>query len=111
MTADQPAQFQEVRDDAKTLNTVAAGLAIAARIIEHVRSGVVVQVSLVAAERMTPSFANALVMTLIESLGIEAFRARVRLEAKADSVREQWNAAIDRYERGIRLTTQRPGAA
>lgn len=111
MESKQPLKVHVIPDTSSTLNTVASGLSIASAVLEAVRTGHKVRVSLMNAERMTPSFANALVMTLMESLGAEAFHAQVSLETASAAVSDQWNAAIDRYDRGIRLTTQRPGAA
>lgn len=62
-------------------------------------------------DRMTPSFANALVMTVIEAVGLAGFTASVTLINANALVAESWLKAVERYQRGIRLSTQQPGAA
>ena len=106
-----PEEFREFRTTDPSLNTVGAGLALANEIVKTLLRGESVHLDLTAAQRMTPSFANALVMTMLEAVGEAAFHARVRLSTSADPVAEAWSKAIERYKRGIRLSTQRPGAA
>ncbi len=103
--------IRQFRPTEQSLNTVGAGLSLAEQIVSALRNGGVVQVDLTAAERMTPSFANALVMTVLDAVGEEEFRARVSVSHSSELVAEAWTKAVQRYARGIRLTTQRPGAA
>jgi hypothetical protein len=56
--------------------------------------------------RMTPSFANALTMTLQEEFPNGEFRSRVTFSNANDTVMRAINDSIGRYDRGIRLSTQ-----
>jgi hypothetical protein len=71
------------------------------------KDGFVVLLDLKNVERLTPSFANALVMTIIEAVGEAAFRTRLTVVFGSDIVQDSWRKAAQRYERGVRLTTQR----
>lgn len=94
-----------------SLNSAATGLELAEQASGTLRAGGVVQIDLQDIERMTASFANALVMTLLDAFGVAEFERRVLPINATPFVLESWSAAVDRYRRGIRLTTQRPGAA
>ena len=94
-----------------TQNTVSAGLDLAERVVSTIRDGYIVLLDLKGVERLTPSFANALVMTIIESVGDVAFRTKLSVVFGSELVEEGWRKAVQRYERGVRLTTQREGAA
>jgi hypothetical protein len=94
-----------------SLNSVGAGLALAQQVIAAVRSGEAVTLDLRAAERMTPSFANALVMTILESIAAGQFESMVQPLFASQTVEEAWSKAAERYRRGIRLSTQRPDVA
>lgn len=94
-----------------TLNTVASGLSLARDIVAALRCGRAVALDMSTVERMTPSFANALVMTILDAVGLPVFRAQLQMSTVSPVVQDAWAKAIERYERGIRLTTQRPGAA
>jgi hypothetical protein len=104
-------RLKEFRVEEQSLNTVAAGLSLAQHTVSALRNGEDVRIDLCAAERMTPSFANALVMTILMAVGEREFSDRVRLSASSGLVLEAWAKAVERYRRGIRLSTQQPGAA
>ena len=106
-----PDVTREFRASEPSLNTVGAGLLLASQAVTALGRGDPVCIDLSPAERMTPSFANALVMTILEAVGEREFESRVTLRASSDLVREAWSKAVERYKRGIRLSTQRPGAA
>ncbi|MBM4107885.1 MAG: hypothetical protein FJ255_03600 [Phycisphaerae bacterium] len=90
----------------RTLNSAAEGLKMALRALEALRADEFVTIDATTAERVTPSFANAFVMTILAEAP-DAFKShRIRLDA-GDFVRRAFDASIDRYERGIRLSTQR----
>ena len=103
-----PDVTREFRASEPSLNT---GLLLASQAVTALGRGDPVCIDLSPAERMTPSFANALVMTILEAVGEREFESRVTLRASSDLVREAWSKAVERYKRGIRLSTQRPGAA
>lgn len=102
---------QDLRVSEPSLNSVAAGLELAERAIGAIRGGASVRIDLSAALRMTPSFANALVMSMLDALGVAAFNDRVTMTTGSDLVREAWQKAIERYERGVRLSTQHRNGA
>lgn len=93
------------------LNSGAMGISLAERILSIVQSNGQISLDFSQVERMTASFTNALVMTLLEALGGEALIERVSRESAANGVLAEWQRAVERYERGVRLSTQRPGAA
>lgn len=94
-----------------SLNSVGGGLALAQLVVAALKAGEHVQIDLALADRMTPSYANALVMTILEAVGEEGFRLRVVHRATSPMVSEAWAKAVERYKRGIRLTTQQTDAA
>jgi hypothetical protein len=94
-----------------SLNAVPAALELAARVVAVLEHGGTVILDLRAVERLTPSFANALAMTILDAAEPAEFRSRVDVRTGSDAVRESWSSAVSRYERGIRLSTQRKGAA
>ena len=55
----------------------------------------------------TPSFANAFVMTVLEQVSIENFKARCALDNRRPEVAEILNRAAVRFQQGIRLSNQR----
>ena len=56
---------------------------------------------------MTPSFANALMMTLMESLTEFDVQFRVQFANWSPDVKRAMDQAAERYSKGIRLSTQR----
>jgi hypothetical protein len=94
-----------------SLNSVAAGLELAQRVLEHVRAGQPTVIDFAHVDRMTPSYANALVMTLLEAVGPQVLPMQVALENVSPAVLASWASAVARYERGVRLSTQRSNAA
>ncbi len=93
------------------LNSGAMGISLAEKILSIVQSDGQISLDFAQVERMTASFTNALVMTLLEALGGDELDERVLRESAANGVLAEWQRAVDRYGRGIRLSTQRPGAA
>lgn len=107
-----PDRTQEVISLAgPTLNIVPSALELASRAVRALERGDEVVLDFRAVERLTPSFANALAMTILEAVGQDRFRARVSIRDASELVAESWAKAVGRYARGIRLTTQRQGAA
>lgn len=111
MSHDPEQASEVVRAEGPTLNTVSKGLELAERIVTALKLGRSVTLDFADAERLTPSFANAVVMTILDAVGIEGFRSKLRMETASPLVKESWAKAIERYERGIRLTTQRSNVA
>jgi hypothetical protein len=61
--------------------------------------------------RVTPSYANALVMTLLAAYPDAWTARRLTLRDALPYVWAEFEKAVDRYQRGIRLSTQRPQCA
>lgn len=91
--------------------SAAAGVEHAAAALAALARGGRVQLDATDADRMTPSFANALVMSILDAIGQSDFERRVELVGGPENLRENWDKAVERYGRGIRLSTQRPHAA
>lgn len=89
------------------LRSASEGLEMAREIVAQLRNGERVRVDFAAVEMMSPSFANTLVMTLLEQFSVDQLRANCEFANRADVVIEAMNRAVQRYQSGIRLTTQR----
>ena len=111
MPHDPEGAHEVVQPEGSTLNTVLTGLRLAERVVGALKAGRSVFLDLRGVERLTPSFANAVVMTILDAVGIDEFRSKLRVEIASPLVAEGWSKAIERYERGIRLTTQRSNVA
>lgn len=90
------------------LNSATEGLLCAERVLSLLSPGDPVCFTWEKVERITPSYANALVFTVAERVGLERaerlFGESKRFEPAAESIR----VSIDRYRRGIRLSSQQP---
>jgi hypothetical protein len=84
---------------------------MAAEVLSATRAEEIVHLDFMDVERMTASYSNALVMTLLGELGAETLGLRVLPVSANHAVLAEWERAVERYRRGIRLSTQRPGAA
>lgn len=102
---------QEFPLQGPSLNTVTAGITVAHAAVAALQAGATVRIDMTQAERMTPSFANALVMTILDAVGSATFNARVCPVFSTPAVQEAWNKAVERYNRGLRLSNQQSGAA
>jgi len=107
-----------MRDESKlivvsgpALNSGAEGVTLARQVLDSVQAGGPVVLELSAVQRMTASFANALVMTLLEAAGDHPLSDVIEMRGVQDSVRREWEKAESRYRRGIRLSTQHPRSA
>jgi hypothetical protein len=95
-----------INDLQAVLNSPDAGSALAFRVLEILHAGDNVTIIFNNVERMTPSFANAFVMTLLERFSSHEFSNRVEFTNVSDAVHAAITKSIERYERGIRLTSQ-----
>ncbi|KAA0215530.1 MAG: DUF4325 domain-containing protein [Leptolyngbya sp. PLA3] len=102
---------QVVKLEGPAQNSAGLGVTTAEKVLALLRQHQTVELDFAGVERITASFANALVMTILELVGEEALRSRLLLSHAAPLVAAEWEKAIERYRRGIRLSTQRPGAA
>jgi hypothetical protein len=89
-------------------NSAASGLDVAREISKLLAENREVCLNAQEVERMTPSFANAMVMTVLAEYPQEDFASRVLLDTSNQFVLQQVVAAVSRYNRGIRLSSQRP---
>lgn len=90
------------------LNSATAGLELAAELMPVLARCETVEVNLVHVERMTPSFANAFMMTLLERHPRMFLRQRLLFLHARPHVTAALHTAVQRWEQGIRLSTQPP---
>jgi hypothetical protein len=89
------------------LRSASEGLEMAREIIARLRNAERFRVDFAAVEMMSPSFANALIMTLLEQFSVDQLRANCEFANRTEVVIDAMNRAAQRYQSGIRLTTQR----
>ncbi|MBL8764747.1 MAG: hypothetical protein JNM07_10810 [Phycisphaerae bacterium] len=87
------------------LNSASSGLALAAHVTARLQRVDTVEIDMRSVVRVTPSFANAFVMTMLSEFP-NAFPQRVRLVHAQELVDLAFRQAADRYARGIRLSSQ-----
>lgn len=90
-----------------SLNTPEAGRALAVRVLNALDEGAEVHVALHEAERITPSYANTFVFLVAERCGCDAFEDRIHVEAD-ERIVIAIEKSLDRFCRGIRLSSQSP---
>jgi hypothetical protein len=95
-----------LRAPGPSLNTVSTGLKLAETALCAIRNGHRVEIDFAEVSRITPSCANALVMTMLGGMSGEAFASSISICNAAVIVAESWNEAVQRYHRGIRLSSQ-----
>lgn len=88
-----------------SLNSAGAGADLARAVLSCADPVLVLDFSDV--QVITPSFANAFIMTLLAECSVEELRARLSMTNRSNSVIEALNTAVVRYQRGIRLSGQR----
>ena len=98
--------------DHSALNSATDGLKYAEDVVAQLRiSDEPIHVSFADIDRVTPSFANAFVMTLMEQLGLDRMKTHVRVVDAAPHIVATLAKSVQRYQSGIRLSTQRLPAA
>jgi hypothetical protein len=88
------------------LNSADTGLSLAARVATHVRAGETVFLDFAKTERMTSSFANAFVMTLMNEWSLDHLREHVQMMHRNERVERAISDSVRRFNDGIRLSTQ-----
>ncbi|MCC5785611.1 MAG: STAS-like domain-containing protein [Phycisphaerales bacterium] len=83
------------------------GANLAATVLRALDDGETVCIEFSGVEIMTPSFANAFVMLLLERYEVPQLRERCEFLNRSDHVVCAMNRSVERYQQGIRLTTQR----
>lgn len=81
------------------------GATVARDVLDRLDSFARVAVDCGKPSRMTPSFANGLIFTLMESLPPDALKSRVGIFNANASVRESLREAVLRYRRGVRFNS------
>lgn len=87
------------------LNSASRGLDLARDVSVRLEKSESIEIDCQGVARVTPSFANAFVMTLAAS-DPAVFRSRVHIRNASSHVDDAFQSARDRFARGIRLTTQ-----
>lgn len=88
-----------------SLNTASTGQELAEAVLRALdASSDVLTLDFSEVDRMTPSFANAFVMLLLDRYSVETLRSRVRFLNRKPNVADAMNRSADRYRRGIRLS-------
>jgi len=95
------------RFQVRAMNSATAGLELARDVLCCLRSDESVLIDLEAVERVTPSFANALIMTLLAEIPRVELAARAPIVNASPSVAQSLAESARRYEAGIRLSSQR----
>ena len=90
-----------------TLSRAIHGLQLAEDVLRALREVETISIDFADVHRMTPSFANAFIMTLLEQLSIDEAKRRVSFLDLHENVAASINQSIHRYRKGIRLSTQR----
>lgn len=93
------------------LRSTGLGEELATQLTNILNSGESVRIDCAKVEMMTPSFANTVLMNLLERFSMSDLRARCQFVNRCDVVVETMNCAVQRYEHGIRLSTQRCAVA
>jgi len=101
----------QIQPDNSVLRSPNVGESLADEISHALRDSDKVCVDFACVENMSPSFANAFIMTLLADFPLSELRARCEFVNRSESVVDMMNRAIRRFQSGIRLTTQRPHAA
>lgn len=88
-------------------NSAERGLEVARAVLEALNCERIVHLNASETVRMTPSFINALVFTVMAEHPNENFRCRVHFIDASPLVSDQLATAVSRFTRGIRLSSQR----
>jgi hypothetical protein len=102
-------QFDEKLE--ATMSLAENGLALANDVLEALRMTPVVRIDFSKVDRVTPSFANAMMMTILAVHPLDELRKRLVLENRNETVLRVINESVRRYQQGIRLSSQRSAIA
>jgi hypothetical protein len=91
----------------RTLNSATRATLLADRIISELEKNNTITLDFIDTDRMIPSFSNAFFMTILHRYSSDIFRDRIRIVNQNLEVSEYMNQTISRYQKGIRLSTQR----
>ena len=85
-------------------NSARRGVELAQAVLRLLDSTYCVTVDAAVATRLTPSFANAFVMTLRETLSVSDLQSRVQIDGASNRVASAINQSALRYSNGVRLS-------
>ena len=92
--------------DISAMRSAQMGEDIAVKILTAIDHNEQVRLDFHRVEIMTPSFANAMIMTLLSKHSLEELKHRCQFQNRSLTVVSMMNRAVTRYTNGIRLTTQ-----
>lgn len=90
----------------RILSSASEGIRLADDVIEQLRSHDRVHLDFAFVQFMTPSFTNALVMSLLHVLSADDFAARVEFDNTSERIEASLQRSQQRFEAGIRLSGQ-----
>lgn len=91
------------------LNSATSGYDLALSVLEYLRRDQFVEIDARLVTRVTPSFANCFVMSVLDEFP-EAFNSRRCVINAEPDVLPAFEASMSRFARGIRLSSQRLSA-
>ena len=97
----------DMKLDNQPLRSAGNGEILATAILAALDRDESVRVDFAQVEMMTPSYANAMVMTLLDRFTVAELKTRCELANRSAVVIAAMNTAVRRYLGGIRLSTQR----
>lgn len=102
--------MEQIRIDRSALRLASEGELLANSVSDAIRKGLSVRLDFASVEVITPSFANALVMVLLENHPLAVLKERCVFENRSQVVIHAMNAAVLRHQKGIRLSTLPPAS-
>jgi hypothetical protein len=106
MGSEVPALSRVVLNQVGVLNSAGDGERLSAEVLHALGRHEVVEINAMDVERVTISFANAFVMHVL-AVTPDAFRSGAVVIHASDFVRCSFEQSMDRFARGMRLTSQR----
>lgn len=88
------------------LSRAGRGVELANQVNALVSSKRLVRLDFAAVDRVTPSFTNAFVMSVLEHISVEEYQRQVLLLEQSPHVSSTFERSIMRYQKGIRLSSQ-----
>lgn len=88
------------------LRSATDGAQLAQEILSALANHEYVFIDFASVEVMTPSFANTLMMRLLAAYSVEELQAKCALANRSEHVAASMNRSIERFKKGIRLSSQ-----
>lgn len=96
----------ELRPETRVLLSATNGLQMARELLHALEEEQYAILDLGAVEAMSPSYVNTLVMTLLETVPRDVLRNYLKVQNAKPGVICAINRSIERYDDGVRLSTQ-----